>query len=254
MKATTEAVWSETPSRIVGIDLAWGTKNPDGIAEIRFEPSGPAAVLSCVGRSTGDAAFLQFTTPGPEPTLLAIDAPIVCVNETGSRPVDRLTHRHFGRFHAGCHPASLAFTSRPPALLQQLREQGYRPGWALAESTRLALEVYPHPAMIRWFDLPRVLKYKRSPVANRRSEFQRYQNLFRDFLDRELPWLDIRKGISLFEEPWKKGSEDQLDALFCAVIGLWHVAHLGSQTQILGDTATGFLAVPQIAAREVSPD
>jgi hypothetical protein len=70
-----------------------------------------------------------------------------------------------------------------------LRERGFDLGWD-PSIARLAMEVYPHPAMLRWFGLERILKYKRGPVGDRRREFRRYQSLLGSCLALRFPELD----------------------------------------------------------------
>ena len=238
---------------IVGVDLAWGLTKPDGVCVIEYRRGGYAgAVGPAVARVTevaltvGDGPLMQRAGRLPTgPVFWAVDAPIVCVNATGSRPVDRLTHVHFGRFHAGCHPANLTLTPRPPTLLRRLRGRGYRAHWDLSAGPRIVAEVYPHPAMVRWFGLARVLKHKRPPRANQLAEFARYQGHVRALLSREFGYLDAAMASPLLWAPWSKPVEDQLDGLFCALIGLWHVHHRGERTQVLGDRRTGFIIVPK---------
>jgi len=177
--------------------------------------------------------------------VMAVDAPLVCPNRSGSRPVDRLTHRLFGREHAGCHPSNARLCARPLRIARVLASEGFSLGWDLAAS-RLAMEVYPHPAMIRWFGLPRILKYKRGTVAERRREFRRYQSLLRSCLQCRFPELHPGLvGEGLLEAVYSKEAEDRLDALFCALIAYHHWRHQGQQTQIIGDAQSGFLVLPQ---------
>ena len=42
---------------------------------------------------------------------------------------------------------------------------------------RWVAEVYPHPAMVRMFGLPRIIKYKKGSVAERRKEFSKIARL-----------------------------------------------------------------------------
>ena len=83
----------------------------------------------------GDAALLAWLAarlpPAPAPAMLLFDAPLLCPNATGSRPVDRLTHTLFGRFHAGAHPANAARCPRPLRLaaLVERRSSASRVGW-----------------------------------------------------------------------------------------------------------------------------
>jgi len=229
---------------MVGIDLAWGERNRDGLCLIRAD--GPTASVEESGWTPGDDSLQELlrTRVGDQPCVMAVDAPLVCPNRTGSRPVDRLTHRLFGHQHAGCHPSNARLCARPLRIARLLQSQGYLLGWDLAEP-RLAMEVYPHPAMVRWFGLERILKYKRGTVAERRREFRRYQSLLRSCLQFRFPeLLPGPVGEGLLEALYSKEAEDRIDALFCALIAYHHWRHQGLQTQILGDAQHGFLALP----------
>lgn len=203
----------------------------------------------------GDAALLDLIearAPARGAALIAIDAPIVCHNPTGARPVDRLTHRLFHREHAGCHPANRARCARPVRLLEELEARGWRAGWQLTRGARLVAEVYPHPAMVRLFGLARILKYKRGPVDARRLEFRRLQRLLEHCRRAHFAGLVLARATrSLLCSPWSKASEDRTDALFCALIGLWHWRHRGQQSEVLGDLARAVprKTLPSLAGR-----
>jgi len=232
---------------MVGVDLAWGERNHDGICLI--EAAGPAGPVSVVESrwTLGDGPLFEWLEARAAglPCLVAVDAPLVCPNRRGSRPVDRLTHRLFGRQHAGCHPSNARLCARPLRIARGLRSRGFVLGWDTA-AERLAMEVYPHPAMVRWFGLARILKYKRGTVAERRREFRRYQSLFRSTLQVRFPEIDPGPvGVGLLEAEPSKEAEDRLDAFFCALIALHHWRHQGRQSQVLGDAECGFLVLPQ---------
>lgn len=235
--------------RLIGLDLAWGERNPDGVALLRL--SGGSACLEDSRVVRGDEALLEWihqAAPPAEPALILVDGPIVCPNRTGARPVDRETHLHFGRYHAGCHPSNQERCPRPSRLAQILISlHGFQLGWDLTAAPRLLAEVYPHPAMIRLFELEQIVKYKRGPAPAQRREFSRLQSLLTSCLARRFPEVVINPLLqSLLKAPRTKSAEDRLDAFFCAVIGLHHVRHQGQQTQILGDRETGFLLVPRL--------
>jgi predicted RNase H-like nuclease len=231
---------------LIGLDLAWGEKNSDGVCLIRYARR-RARILG-YAYPHGDDALIAALVPHlkpDEPAFAAIDAPIVCPNSTGARPVDRLTHTLFHREHAACHPANLTQCPRPPRVLARLAtDLGFVAGWQDFGS-RLATEVYPHPAMVRFFRLPRIIKYKKGRVADRRREFRRLQRHLRALLAAEFPFLILDTETTiLLAAPWSKPVEDRTDALFCALISLWHVHHQGARSEILGDITTGFILLP----------
>ncbi len=110
-------------------------------------------------------------------------------------------------------------------------------------------EVYPHPAMVRMFGLPRIIKYKKGSVAERRKEFQRLQGLMRRLMRRSFPKLRLGKeATDLLRQKWSKPVEDRTDALFCALIGMWHWMHRGKRSEVIGDRKTGFILLPEEGA------
>lgn len=89
---------------IVGIDLAWGERRPDGCCVLAVDRC--QAQVRALGLSQGDDELLAFldATVGRGPAFLAVDAPMVCPNPTGARPVDRLTPRSFRPVQVGLSP------------------------------------------------------------------------------------------------------------------------------------------------------
>lgn len=245
---------------IVGLDLAWGERNGDGLCLLRAKESlssGRHQVeVAASAHVHGDVALFAWLEAhvgdvGKDmPALVCVDAPLVCPNATGARPVDREAQRRFARFHAGPHPANAARCVRPLRVAADLRERlGFALDWRLERSAspaRLALEVFPHPATVRWFGLERIVKYKRGPVATRRREFGRLQKCLRTWLTTKNPGLAETDTLAeLLTARWTKPTEDRFDALLCALVGWQHWRTAGGGTEVLGDTATGFLVVPR---------
>lgn len=232
---------------LIGIDLAWGDKKSDGICFI--ESNHTRASVRGYAYPQGDHELMETLRPWVIPStevLLTIDAPIICPNRTGTRPVDRLTHRLFHREHAACHPANSTKCPRPPRLLKKLGALGVDAGWKIERGMKRAAEVYPHPAMVRLFNLPRIVKYKKGRVEERKKEFRRLQRLMKKCLDRHFPYLQLdNESKTLLKTSWTKPIEDRTDALFCALIGLWHWMHRGKRSEVIGNLKTGFILLPE---------
>ncbi len=235
-----------TSTTIIGIDLAWGERRPDGICIIRA--SGRIARCETLALSRGDTALGEVVgaTARDRPAILAIDGPVIVKNRKGARPVDRLTHTLFHRQHAGCHPASLTLTPRPPRVARRLSRLGFTIAPDLPDrSARRIIEVYPHIACLRLFGLDRIIKYKRGASADRAREFSRLKRLLRECLDSHFPWIDPGPAKDALRcRGWSKDAEDQIDASICALVGLHHWRHFGRRSEILGDAATGFIVAP----------
>jgi len=231
---------------LIGVDLAWGEKKHDGVCFL--ELNGKSGTVVGFGYPQGDRELMELVMkaiPGYRTVFVTVDAPIVCPNKTGTRPVDRLTHRMFHKEHAACHPANSTKCPRPPRLARLMRKVGFQVGWEPRTGKKTVSEVYPHPAMVRMFGLPRIIKYKKGSVADRRKEFRRLQRLIRKCLKKKFLGLAIGPETkSLLAQRWSKPVEDRTDALFCALIGLWHWMHLGRKSEVIGDRKTGFILLP----------
>lgn len=237
----------QDPVAIVGIDLAWGEKNPDGVTVLAFERGlGHAPTHLETFLSRGDAPlfsslsrFLQMAK-----VMVAIDAPTICRSEVGSRPVDKECTRKFGRYEAGCHPVNRRLCARPFRIAEAFEAAGFLLSTDLVRD-RIVSEVYPHPAMIRLFGLDKTIKYKKGRVAAKRAEFSRYQSHLTAFLDREMPWLMASaRHRTLLTTPWSKPAEDQVDSILCAVIAYRHLKYRGEKSETLGDDTHGHILIP----------
>ena len=234
---------SPATTRIAGVDLAWGDRRPDGVCVL--EANRKRARVLALGLAQGDDELLAFLDQhlGGSHAFIAMDAPVVCRNLEGARPVDRLTHVHFGRFKAGSHPCNLTRCRRPPHVVTKLQKRGFTIGTI---GRRVLAEVYPHPAMVRLFGLSERIPYKRGRVDARRREFRRLQAELRTCLAAHFPALEMSSELArLLDLPWTKNVEDQTDAFFCALIGYWHWLHRGEKSEVLGDLATGFILIPR---------
>src|SRR4051794_5644783 len=159
---------------------------------------------------------------GSGPAMVGVDAPIVIRNATGMREVDKLMHRHFGKYHAGCYPANLGrpFAERTLSLARGLEERGFQYADSITPQRfgRYQIEVHPHAACVQFFELDRILKYKKGPVADRVEVMKRYRRLLATLQDR-VPGIAKMKLPRVPEGGAElKAAEDQLDAVLCAYI------------------------------------
>jgi predicted RNase H-like nuclease len=231
--------------KVVGIDLAWGEKSGDGICLI--EATSDLARVSRIDYSHGDEALMSWVEQyiGDAPSMIFVDAPIVCPNRTGSRPVDKKISDEFRGRHAGCYPANSEKCRRPVRVARRLVDAGFMIGWEGENCRRLLIEVYPHPATIRLFGLDRIVKYKKGRVAEKRQEFRRLQALLRDCIKTQFRNLSIPPELDeLLQMEWSKPVEDRTDAFLCSLIGYNHHIYQGKRNEVFGDMQTGFILVP----------
>lgn len=238
----------------VGIDLAWGERNPTGVAVLDADGR-----LVHVSAQTTDETIVAALEPfREEPVLVAIDAPLVVVNETGNRPAEAALNRDFGRFDAGAHPANTGkpeFSGTPRgARLAKLLGLDINPA---SGRPRRAIEVYPHPATVALFHLGRTLKYKQRPGRSfdeLRTALLTLVGHIESLADAETPllvadhpdWRDLVAGVrTATRKSELRHAEDQVDAVLCAYVARFAVAH-PDRTTTYGDLETGYIVTPTL--------
>lgn len=235
--------------KFLGIDLGWSS-GASGLCCLGWQGDKLELLdLQCQGSIADILNWVETWIAPEESGVIAVDAPTLIPNATGMRLCDRLTHQHFGRFHAGSYPANLglAFAPRTVAFGLSLEARGFAhaPEIQPRQPGRYQIEVFPHPATIHLFGLTRILKYKKGKLAERRSQLDR----LRQYILEVLPMLEPKlTPFALPELPLKgialKAAEDQLDSLLCAYVAA-HWWHWGLERNwVLGDRSTGYIVVP----------
>jgi len=192
--------------------------------------------------------------------LVAIDAPLIVRNPTGSRSCETALNRDFHRFEAGAHPANTAnpaFKSPRGARIATALTLDMDPA---SSSTRRAIEVYPHPATVALFGLEKTLKYKRGSFEARQGELLQLMTLI-EGLDKATPrlrvnhsvsWVELRKRVAAATRPGQLDrDEDPVDAVVCAYVALYWCQRPEDVT-VYGDFATGYIVTPRLPP-EVAP-
>ena len=249
--------------RYVGVDLAWGTRRPTGLAVL--EADGTLVHLSTVRT---DEEILEALAPYVEgDCLVALDAPLIVTNATGNRPCEAELNRDFARFHAGAHPSntSKAELGDDPRGARICRALGLdinpRSG-----RRRRGIEVYPHPATIALFNLPRTLKYKHKTgrtFAELKGALLELMALVEGLATASPPlisagsradpaWAALRAEVEAAERKSQlRVAEDQVDAVVCAYVALFADTH-PDRTTIYGDAAddyaSGYIVTPALSA------
>ncbi|MEO8097960.1 MAG: DUF429 domain-containing protein [Acidobacteriota bacterium] len=231
----------------LGIDLGWYGK-PSGLASIRLE--GAELVLHNVTRLESNQEILQWIRAESQDghAVAAVDAPLVIPNATGIRLAERALNQDFRRFHAGCHAANLGrpFAANVTSFSRQLETLGFQHGAGIAprQDGRFQIEVHPHAATIRLFELDRIVKYKRGVRAHRARELRRLRQLMQS----QLPKLDppfVPRLPSIPRIGPLKPAEDQIDAVLCAYIAAHWWFWARQRNTLYGSAAEGYIVVPE---------
>ncbi|GAB4468921.1 MAG: DUF429 domain-containing protein [Elainellaceae cyanobacterium] len=242
--------------KFLGIDFGW-TSQPSGLCCLGL--AGDSLLLKDLTRLADIPdllAWIDAHVAPDEPAGIAVDAPTLIPNATGMRLPDRLAHKHFGRYHAGCYPANLGlpFAQRTVQLGLSLEARGFvhAPTIQPQVPTRFQIESFPHPAMVHLFGLSRILKYKKGTVAERRAELIKLRHYIITVLPILTPALHFQPDQALPEIPTRgvdlKAVEDMLDSIMCAYIAAhwWYWGE--ARNWVLGDRAQGYIVVPAPAA------
>jgi predicted RNase H-like nuclease/ppGpp synthetase/RelA/SpoT-type nucleotidyltranferase len=238
----------------VGLDLAWGDRNPTGVAVIDDK-----GVLVQVSAQIDDASILAAIKPFvADDCVVGIDAPLIVTNPKGNRACEAALNRDFTKFQAGAHPSN---TGKPEFA------NGTR-GGRLATATdldlnpfsprpRRALEVYPHAASVALFRLGRTLKYKDKKgrkFEKMQSELLRLMTLIEGLKDADVPlrvamhddWKRLRRSVETATRKSElRRAEDPVDAVLCAYVALYSVRRPDDVT-VYGDIDTGYILTPTL--------
>src|SRR3954470_10073179 len=238
----------------IGVDLAWGTKRPTGLAVL--DDAGRLAHVSTVLTDEEIESTLAPYAGGD--CLLAIDAPLIVRNPTGNRPAEAALNKDFARFDAGAHPSNTG----KPELAGEPRRARLAAALGLdidpaSRSRRRAIEVYPHPATVALFRLGRTLKYKNKSgrsLPQLKTELLRLTELLEGLDDAAVPMRvadheSWRALVTLVESAQRKSdlrrAEDQVDAVVCAYVALF-ATRRPDLTTTYGDFASGGIVTPTL--------
>ncbi|GAA1558786.1 DUF429 domain-containing protein [Kribbella lupini] len=249
-----------TDLRFVGVDLAWGQRGVTGLAVL--DASG--CLLDVTVQQTDDDILTWLTRWTTGPCFVAFDAPIVVTNATGHRPCERLISQYYGRFGASCHAAnttnpSFANGSRALRLIEALNLS------LDPKAARRAAEVYPHPAIVTLFNLPRILQYKAKPgrdFPHLHQEMLRLATYVESLVNASPPllvktnpaWQHLRQALAqATRKADLKRVEDALDSVVCAYIAAYATTH-PTQVRYFGTPTTGQILAPVTPAQAARYD
>ncbi|AFY39093.1 hypothetical protein Lepto7376_2839 [[Leptolyngbya] sp. PCC 7376] len=243
--------------KFAGIDFGW-TSGASGLCLLDLsQPNKSLAIAAFDLILDPDeiVSWVDQVLPNPEVGLIAVDAPTIIPNETGTRLPDRLTHKYFGKYHAGCYPANLnrPFAPRTTKLGFDLEAQDFihAPEIMAKKLGRYQIEVFPHPAMVQLFGLDRIIKYKKGRLGDRRKELQRLIGYIETILPNLEPsleinelWRELIADVKTVKGTVLKEIEDRIDALVCAYVGAYWWYWGSEKNQTLGDRHSGYIIVP----------
>jgi len=238
----------------VGVDLAWGGRNPTGVAVI--DAAGRLIHVTAVRDDDEVLAALSPYVGGD--CVVAFDAPLVVTNPTGQRPAEAALNHDFRRFEAGAHPSNTG----KPEFADSPRAGRLAAALGLdldprSSAPRRAIEVYPHPATVVLFRLQRTLKYKAKPgrtLDQLRSQLLVLMDGVETLAHADEPmsvhqhdgWAELRRQVvGAQRKSDLRRAEDPVDAVVCAYVALY-AQRRPDGVAIYGDVATGCIVTPSL--------
>jgi predicted RNase H-like nuclease/cytidine deaminase len=254
-----------TTTTFIGIDLAWKSeRNPTGVAVLQGDRQGARlTTLSTIYPEGSVAEFVAASATAD--TVVAIDAPLIIINETGQRVCETAVGKRYGSREASCHTTNLRLYpgASSVALTAELASHGFVHVDPMnpQPNGRMMAEVYPHAAMVALWNLPKTIKYKRGSALEHRkglTTLRTYLSLLTkaepplhrssilsELLTAELNQLSGRK---------RKDHEDQLDALFCAYLAYYFWYWAWERNELFGNLESGYILNPTLQAGDIGND
>ncbi len=241
---------------VLGIDAAWTSTQPTGVAAAVETEAGWRLVavaasyeqfLALANGRPPSAERPRGSVPeaaglieagrkicGRPIDLVAIDMPMARHPIVGYRPSDRAVSEAYGAKGAATHSPS---ARRPGEISDALRLAFEVEGYPLrtlepnSAPARALIEVYPHPALIEILKAPRRLEYKAakagkywstSPLVTRHNKLREVWSLIVGALERRIEGVyEKLQPVGADVRGWRlKAYEDKLDAVICAHVAI----------------------------------
>lgn len=259
--------------RFAGVDLAWSTARPTGVALLTYTGSSAEISQWAVLGSTADIE-MWLLDKCRYFGVIAVDAPLIYPEDAPAfRECDRAVANAFRKAGISPLPLTAESAARGVALAKTLTDFGYTPDpdIEVRTLTRGLIEVFPAPALFALAG--KKIRYKRGTLKERATALAQYQDALLEIFQTRAPRVQAdaalltlvarsalpkasrrgkpaRSSSRTSSEPAQSQTsslahlETILDAVFCAYIGLYLWYWGEEKCRIYGDTETGFIVVP----------
>ena len=243
--------------RYLGLNLAWAPRNPSGGAVIEVTEEGIKLVSTTSLRAHEDILAWIARNRGRQGAVLAVNAPIIVENTSGSRRCDRALMEHFSRHLLDEYSANTVNASHPRTMGRAMMRMGFDPDPS-AEGDRV-IETCNKATQILLFDLDRPIRLKSGPVGARKDAVSRFRETLWEMLSDADPPLLPSPALSRLlnaDLPSSNGSrvgelEDRLEATLSAYIAAYLAIRGPHECAFLGDLENGYILLP--TSRQAAP-
>ena len=205
-------------SLYIGIDLAWGEKNPSGFC-LATSSKNKLKIIDVKLIFTIDEIIEEILRYKESKIYIGVDAPLVVPNEEGNREIEKEFNKDFARYKISMLPANRKLLTkyspniRSVELFDRLSELGFKRDYA---SDKVIFEVYTHSTIAMLWNKHEILPYKRKKgrdTAYIKEQLGIYKkHLLKGFSSHAI----LKQDLSLLKGKKLKDYEDMLDALSSA--------------------------------------
>ena len=202
----------------IGIDLAWGEKNPSGFCVLAYE-NDELLLKEIKLLDSLDDILQNIELYKEDKIYLGIDAPLVIPNESGNIEIEKAFNKDFSSYKISMLPVNRTLLSkyssqiRSEVLFKKLQKLGFKRDF---EHNKVVFEVYPHSTIAVCFNSYKILPYKRKKGRN--TEFIKTQlAIYKNYLSEVVSANEfLNRDINSLKGKALKDYEDQLDAITSA--------------------------------------
>jgi len=201
----------------IGIDLAWGEKNPSGFC-VATSSKNKLKILDVKLLHSIDEIIDEILKYKDFKVHVGVDAPLVVPNENGNRDIEKEFNKDFAKYKISMLPANKKILTkyspkiRSVGLYERLSALGFKRDY---KSDKVIFEVYTHSTIAMLWNNHEILPYKRK--KGRDTTFIKEQlEVYKKYLSKEFfSHKILKEDLSSLKGKKLKDYEDMLDALTC---------------------------------------
>jgi predicted RNase H-like nuclease len=248
--------------RYLGLDLGWTPRDSSGGVVLEPTEDGGVRLVSADSlRSHEDTLRWITRNRGRGSATLAVNAPIIVDNLSGSRPCDRALLEHFSRYRIDEYANNSVSASHPRTMGRALMRMGFDPNPA-SEGDRI-VETHTQAAQVLLLGVDRPIRMKSGPIGGRKEAVDRLRELIEERLNEGgTPRLHLSPELDQLMDahlPDLNGTrlgelEERLEALVCAYVAAY-LGQVGPDgCAFLGDMDTGYILLPDPSRLKQQPE
>lgn len=238
--------------RYLGLDLGWTPRDSSGGVVLEPTEEGGVRLVSADSlRSHEDTLRWITRNRGRGQCTVAMNAPLIVENLSGSRPADRSLLEHFSRYRIDEYANNTVSASHPRTMGRALMRMGFDPNPS-TDGDRI-IETHTQAAQVLLLGVDRPVRMKSGPIGGRKESVERLRELIEErLMDAGTPRLEESPELDQLMDahlPDLNGTrlgelEERLEALICAYVAAY-LGQVGPEgCAFLGDLDHGYILLP----------